>query len=200
MKTLLSSNTLFLKNKLGYILAFILAGFSWWLVEIFQIPTDNTLEPRTSSQHSPDYFSKNYLKKEMDEHGILKSELFAEEMLHYSDDGMTHMVKPVMTLYNSDSPPWIIQSETGILSMDGKDLSLNGKVFINRKKAEGVRQVRIETHNLRVRPEENYAEGDEWVKLTSPPHQTKATGIQMIFKKPISLKLLANVKSYYEIN
>ncbi len=194
------TNKFFLQNARAYILALILAGLSWWLVEIFQLPDNQTHKKKLSSAHSPDYFSKGYLKKEMDEQGNLKSTLFAEEMLHYSDDGVTHMINPVMSLYNSDSPPWVIKSETGILSVDGKNLWLNGKVFIHRNKGQGVKELGIETSNLRVKPEENYAEGDEWAKLSSPPQWTEGTGIQMIFKKPISLKLLANVKSYYEIN
>ncbi len=195
-----TSNKFFLQNARTYTLAFILAGLSWWLVELFQLPEEGANKITKLSQHSPDYFSKGYVKKEMDEQGILKSELFAKEMLHYSDDGVTHMVEPVMTLYNADSPPWVIRSETGVLSVDGKNLLLNGKVFINRAKADGVKALGIETRNLRVKPEENYAEGDEWAKLTSPPQWTEGVGIQMVFKKPISLKLLANVKSYYEIN
>jgi lipopolysaccharide export system protein LptC len=191
---------LFLENKYAYLLVLSLAIVTGWVVEIFQLPEDTVKSVDPVKKHSPDYFSKGYLKKEMDEQGMLKSELFAEEMLHYSDDGMTHMVKPVLTLYNDKSPPWVIQSDTGVLSMDGEDLSLNGQVIINRKAAKGIKQLRIETHNLRVRPKENYAESDEWAKLTSPPHWTEGIGIQMVFKKPISLKLLANVKSYYEIN
>ncbi len=200
MKYSLISNKLFLQNARTYVLALILAGLSWWLVEVFQLPDEVTDKTKKSSQHSPDYFSKGYLKREMDEQGVLKSKLFAKEMYHYSDDGVTHMVEPVMTLYNADSPPWVIQSETGILSVGGEDLLLNGKVFINRAKAAGVKALGIETSNLRVKPKENYAEGDEWAKLTSPPQWSEGVGIQMVFKKPISLKLLANVKSYYEIN
>ncbi|MDQ7091211.1 MAG: LPS export ABC transporter periplasmic protein LptC [Methylococcales bacterium] len=193
-------NKFFLQNSRTYVLAFILAGLSWWLVEAFQLSDDPKNKKVSLSTDSPDYFSKGYLKKEMDEQGRLKSKLFAEEMFHYSDDGVTHMVKPVMSLYNEDSPPWVIKSDTGILSVDGKDLWLNGHVFIHREKAEGVKELGIETRNLRVKPEENYAEGDEWAKLTSPPQWTEGVGIQMVFKKPISLKLLANVKSHYEIN
>ncbi|MCK5926174.1 MAG: LPS export ABC transporter periplasmic protein LptC, partial [Methylococcales bacterium] len=176
-----------------------LAGLSWWLVEIFRLPEDE--KPKSailSTQNSPDYFSKGYLKKEMDENGLLKSQLAAKEMRHYSDKGETHMTNPLMTLYNSDEPPWVIQSESGILSNNGTNLLLKGKVFIHRNKGEGVRELGIETSNLNVKLKESYAEGTEWTRITSLPHWTTGTGIQMTFKKPISLKLLANVKSYYD--
>ncbi|NOQ34437.1 MAG: LPS export ABC transporter periplasmic protein LptC [Methylococcaceae bacterium] len=195
-----TSNRIFLQNIRTYALALVLAGFSWWAVEIFQLPDEDESKSSELPKHSPDYFSKGYLKKEMDEQGLVKSKLFAEEMLHYSDDGVTHMTKPEMTFYNADTPPWIIKSESGTLSVDGKDLLLNGQVFVNRNKAENVKQLTIETTNLRVKTEESYAEGDEWAKLSSPPNWAEGIGIQMIFQKPISLKLLANVKSYYERN
>ena len=45
--------------------------------------------------HSPDYFSKGYTKWEMNELGTLKNKLLSDEMIHYSDDGTTHMVNPI---------------------------------------------------------------------------------------------------------
>ena len=195
-----TSNRIFLQNIYTYVFALLLAGASWWLVEIFYVPDEVRTEVSTLPKHSPDYFSKGYRKKEMDEQGSLKSELFAEEMLHYSDNGVTHMSKPIMTFFNPDTPPWVIKADTGTLSVDGEDLSLNGKVFINRDKSENTKQFAMETSNLRVKTQENYAEGDEWTKLSSPPHWAEGIGVQMVFKKPISLKLLANVKSYYERN
>ncbi|MCK4493731.1 MAG: LPS export ABC transporter periplasmic protein LptC [Methylococcales bacterium] len=192
-------NNVSLKKSTPYFLALSLAGLSWWLVEFFRLPDDEKRKPPALSiQKSPNYFSKGYLKKEMDKNGFLKSKLAAQEMNHYSNEGITKMLKPVMTLYNSKAPPWVIRSELGILSNNGKDLQLKGKVFIHRNKSEGVRELGIETSNLNVKLKDSYAEGSEWTKISSPPHWTTGTGIQMTFKKPISLKLLANVKSYYD--
>jgi lipopolysaccharide export system protein LptC len=188
-----------LKKSVPYLLAILVAGASWALVEYFRLPDDDMPSaPSVAKKNGPTYFSKRYLKKEMDENGGVKSQLAAEEMLHYSDEGETHMIKPVMTLYNKGAPPWIIQSEKGILSKNGQDLRLEGKVFIHRDKAEGVRELSIETTDLNVKLKESYAEGTDWATLRSPPHWTKGKGIQMKFSKPISLKLLANVKSYYD--
>ncbi|MCK5898845.1 MAG: LPS export ABC transporter periplasmic protein LptC [Methylococcales bacterium] len=192
-------NNVLLKKSIPYFLAFTLAGLSWWLVEFFRLPDDEKPKPNSLSiQNSPNYFSKGYLKKEMGENGLLKSQLAAQEMNHFSNEGITKMLNPVMTLYNSEDPPWVIRSESGVLSNNGKDLLLKGKVFIHRNKGEGVRELGIETSNLKVKLKDSYAEGSEWTKISSPPHWTTGTGIQMTFKKPISLKLLANVKSYYD--
>jgi lipopolysaccharide export system protein LptC len=183
------------ENKL-YLYIVVIALMSWWLAELTGVVEIN--HEQQAPAHSPDYFSKGYTKWEMNESGTLKKQLLAEEMIHYSDDGTTHMVNPLMYFYNDKTPPWIIKSETGILSGDGKDLLLNGKVTVNRAKAEGVSQLIINTSLLRVKPESSYAETNEWAELISPPNRTTGTGMKLIFAQPIHLELLANVKGKYE--
>ena len=182
------------ENKIYLYLA-IIALMSWWLVKL------TGLEEIYHGQvpaHSPDYFSKGYTKWEMNELGTLKSKLLSDEMIHYSDDGTTHMVNPIMFFHNEKTPPWVIKSETGILSGDGKDLLLNGKVTIDRAKATGVSQLTINTSMLKVKPETSYAETNEWAELISPPNRTTGTGMKLIFVAPVHLQLLANVKGKYE--
>lgn len=196
------SDQQFLRDLKIYTLVLLLAAISWGLVEKFRFSYQTEEESAEAIKHSADYFSKGYLRKDLNEQGQLKSELSAQGILHYSDDGTTHIDKPQLTLYNTDTAvsPWVVKSETGILSADGETLLLQGQVFIDRAKAEGVRQLNIRTSNLKVLPKTNYAEGADWVELISPPHRTEAKGIQITFKKPINLKLLSNVKSRYVPN
>lgn len=184
-----------LKEVKVYLWVAIIALSSWWLVklsdveEIFLAPTP---------AHSPDYFSKGYTKWEMNEVGKLKNKLLANEVIHYSDDQTTHLLYPVMYFHNDKTPPWVIKSEIGILSGDGKDLFLKGKVTIDREKANGAAQLTINTSMLRVKPKTSYAETDEWAELISPPNKTTGTGMKLTFAEPIHLQLLANVKGIYE--
>ncbi len=171
------------------------ALLSWWLAELTGLDDINRA---TIPPHSPNYFSKGYVKWEMDEAGQLNSKLLAEQMMHYSDDMTTHTVKPVMFFFNDNAPPWVIKSDTSILSADGKDLLLNGKVNISRAKAEGVTELIINTYNLKVKPETSYAETVEWAELLSPPNVTTGTGMKLIFAKPIRLELLSHVQGKYE--
>jgi lipopolysaccharide export system protein LptC len=196
------SDNLLLRDLKIYALVLLLAALSWWLVEIFRFEYQTAAGSLDAAKHSADYFSKGYLRKDLNEQGRLKNELSAQSILHYSDDGITHIDKPMLTLYNADPavPPWVVKSETGILSADGENLLLKGKVFIDRAKAKGTRQMNIRTSNLRVQPKASYAESDEWTELISPPHRTEGKGIQITFKKPIYIKLLSNVKSRYVPN
>jgi len=184
-----------LRNKKFYLYLAAIAITSQWLAQLADI---NNVNPVLVSAHSPDYFSKGYTKWQMNGHGTLENKLFSDEMTHYSGDGTTHTIKPLMFFYNDDSPPWVVKSETGILSSDGKDLLLNGIVTVDRAKAEKVRELKINTSNLRVKPETSYAETDAWAELISPPNRTTGTGMKLTFSKPVHLELLANVKGKYE--
>lgn len=196
------SDTLLKRDLKIYALVLLFAATSWALVQIFQVEYQIGEEVHEAPKHSADYFSHDYIRKDLNEQGLLKSELSAQSILHYSDDGTTHIDKPRLTLYNSDPsiPPWVVRSEKGILAADGEHLLLQGEVFIDKAATKGSRQINIKTTNLRVNPKTSYAEGDEWIEILSPPHRIEAKGVQMTFKKPIHINLLSNVKSRYVLN
>jgi lipopolysaccharide export system protein LptC len=186
-----------LRHKKFYLLLTTLALVSWGLVRLIEGDDE---QRSIAPAHSADYFSNGYTKFEMNELGKLNKKLIADKVTHYSDDDTTHTVNPLMFFYNEKTPPWVINAQVGILSADGKDLLLNGKAVITRAKAEGVKELIINTSNLRVKPETSYAETDEWAELISPPNTTTGIGMKMVFVTPIHLELLANVKGKYETN
>lgn len=184
-----------LNGHYSYLYLFIIAVMSWWLVKLTGV---DELGRIAVPAHSPDYFSKGYTKWEMSEQGRPKSKLLADDMVHYSDDGTTHLGNPLMFFYNEKIPPWVIKSETGILSGDGKDLLLKGKVTVDRAAAEGVKELKIFTSDLKVKPETSYAETDAWAELINLPSWTTGMGMKLIFAEPIHIELLSNVKGSYE--
>jgi lipopolysaccharide export system protein LptC len=184
-----------LDGKYHYVIFAVIALLSWWLVKLTII---NPLTHHEGVAHSADYFSKGYTKWEMSKTGGLKTTLLADKMVHYKDDGTIHLDNPVMTFYNATTPPWVIRSETGVLSADGKDLLLNGKAVIDRAKAQGIKAVTINTTNLKVKPEISYAETADWAELISLPNRTTGIGMKMTYIEPIRVELLAKVRGHYE--
>ncbi|MGR9114997.1 MAG: LPS export ABC transporter periplasmic protein LptC [Gammaproteobacteria bacterium] len=180
-----------------YSYAAILAVLSWWLLEL--TGSDETPSRVLNKSHTPEYFSAGYIKWEMDEAGKLKSKLIAKTMTHYGDDGTTHLQTPALTLVNKEAPPWIIQSETGIVSADGKQILLEGKAVVEREGAPGFSPLKINSSNLRVKPEQNYAETDDWAELLSPPNRTEGIGMQLKYGDPIHIKLFSKVRGKYEL-
>ena len=180
-----------------YLVLFVLVFSSWFLADIFE-PEET--EVAQIVDNSPDYFSTGYYKKEMAEDGLAKNELSADKMTHYSEDKTTHLVSPVMTLHNSDTPPWIIRSETGILEADGDNLLLAGKVFINRESINKRNAFKLNTSNLRVKLSTSYAETDEWAVIIDGRNRTEGVGMESTFVDPIRVKFLSRVKGRYEFN
>ena len=173
----------------------LLTVVSWWLS---QHSGSDDIIVSDAPPNSPDYFSTNYSKIEMDTQGMPLNKVVADKVTHFSDDDTTELINPVMTLFKGDAPPWIIRSETGIVPAGGRDLFLNGKVFIDREKAPGYKRIKVITSNLRVKPEQNYAETDEWTELIMPPNRTTGTGMEANFSEPLRIKLLSGVRGRYE--
>jgi len=182
-------------NNVRYLYAAVVALLSWWLVQLTEFGTPQGI---VVGPHSPDYFSKGYSKWEMDGQGKLKKQLLTDEIIHFSDDNITYLFNPLISFYRDLVPPWVIGSETGVLSADGKELLLNGKVVIDRAAAAQVRALKINTSNLKVLPETSYAETKEQAELISPPNWTTGIGMKLVFIEPIRLQLLDKVKGKYE--
>jgi lipopolysaccharide export system protein LptC len=185
----------YLEGRYRYVFFSIAALLSWWLVKLTVI---DLINKRVTVAHSEDYFSHGYTKWEMAKTGELKTQLLADKMVHYKDDGTLHLDKPVMSFYNANTPPWVIRSETGIVSADGKTVWLNGKAIVDRAKAEGVSPLTINTSNLKVNPETSYAQTADWAELISTPQRTVGTGMKLVYVKPIRVELLAKVRGRYE--
>ncbi len=184
-----------LTGKKRYIFLTIIAILSAWLAK-----TSETLQNTINNNpaHSPDYFSTGYSKWQMNEQGTVKNKLNADKIVHYSDDDTTRSIRPVMLFYNEKNPPWIIRSETGLLSANGNVLLLEGEVTIERGKTKDQGPLTINTSMLKVQPNKNYAETEKWAEFINPPNKTTGTGMSMTYIAPIHIEFLANVRGNYE--
>ncbi len=189
-------------SRIRLYIVLLVLGLCSWLAAYFL--EENLSTEYTAEGHSPDYFSVNYLKKETDQKGWLKNELFADKMVHYADDGTTHLTSPVMTLYNSkqnpDVAPWLITAEEGLLEADNEHLLLTGQVFIGREKTKKHNMFKINTSELRITLPINFAETTEWAELLNGRNRTEGVGLEATFTDPIQIKFLSKVKGRYEFN
>jgi len=174
--------------------ALLLAAGTWWLAH------QGTEEPEYEPQpDSPDFHLEHFTATTMGPDGKPDKRLSAEHMVHYPADDSTELTRPRMTVFDEDRPPWHIRSETGWVSGDREIVLLNGEVKIDRSAAEEVRSLHLTTRNLRVQPEQNYAETDEYVYAESDNSWVESTGMQAWLKKPMRIKLLAKVRGRYEV-
>jgi lipopolysaccharide export system protein LptC len=90
-----------------------------------------------------------------------------------------------------------VDSETAWVSADGTLILLQGDVLITREGDSDDRPMRIVTSNLRVQPEQDYAETDEKVRVISETDWVDSIGMQAWMRPPSRLKFLSQVKGYY---
>jgi lipopolysaccharide export system protein LptC len=179
-----------------YVYVSIAAFLSWGLLQINQ----RRAETVEIAQNSPDFISNNYYKKQMGVDGLPQSELVAKKMLHDKVDGSSHFQEPIMTLFHSGQSPWVIKAEQGVMEKDGDHLQLLGNSLISRDAYQNKAALTIKTADLKVNLATHFAQTDAWAEITSSPHKTSGTGMEVTFVSPIHLKLLSKVKGRYEIN
>lgn len=172
------------------------AAITWWFGPRQGAPEIQA----TRDDTRPDYYLKGFTATQMGADGTPLRRLKAERMEHFPHDDSTVLESPLMTVFEPQRPPWTVESEQGWLSGDGELLLLQGAVEIHREQSEGVRPVHIYTRDLRVQPEQNYAETDRPIEIRSDNSRVTSIGMQAWFARPSRIKLLANVRGHYEVN
>lgn len=180
------------------ILAFLLialGGWSWWTSK------HQEEAPATSPADGPgqtiDYYVKDFSVTTMTPEGKPARRLQAELMQHFLADDTTQLQQPFLQVFNPDAPFWEVRASTGWISGDGELVLLSGDVDIKRRGDEQNRPIRVVTSNLRVQPNQDYAETDEPVTITSELSKVTSVGMQAWLRDPVRLKLLSNTRAHY---
>jgi lipopolysaccharide export system protein LptC len=173
-----------------------LALGTWWLRQ-------GTVEDRRGRTplppHTPDYWVEQLDTWETDPAGHPRRRLIAERLEHFPDDQSTLLDRPQLLLLEPGRPPWRLRAERGWVSPDGDLVLLQGEVHIDREAADDTLPIHLVTRDLRVQPEDEYAETEQAVRATSGPHRLDSTGLQAWLRPPVRIKLLANVRGHYEV-
>lgn len=176
-------------------LLILIAGLSWWLAERETPHRDQ--EAMHEGPREVDYYLRDLQATTMTPAGLPARTLAAAELRHYPDDDTTELLEPRLTVHQRKGPPWQVTAETGWVSADGSLVLLDGPVHIERAAGPSNRPLQIDTRDLRIQPQQDYAETDERVRVRSLKDRIDATGMQAWLRRPARIKLLANVKGYY---
>ena len=146
-----------------------------------------------------DYYAVNLLRTIADESGKTKNILYAEKLTHFSDDDHTELDKPVLTMFSGDGPPWVVHGEQGVVSSRGAEVYLKGPVLVLRDADRNGRTVRAETSNVKILPDEDYGETEEFVQILSPPDELSGVGMQAHFGSALRVTVLSSVRRKHEV-
>lgn len=143
-----------------------------WLQRGKEIPGPVTAD----RERRPDYTVDNFSLTTMDEYGVPHRSLTAIELRHYADDGSKELEAPDLTLHMETGLPWQIRSETAWISGDNKRIRMQGKVWVDRGTGATTRPVHMETRDLLLQRDENYARTDQPVWIRTPVGRISAAG------------------------
>jgi len=176
-----------------FVLLLLVGATSWLLSRLDE--NDKTAD--RDDRHESDSFMEHLIRTTMDAEGKLKQRLQADYMEHFPHDDRTELVRPYLELYNTQGEPWQVRADHGQVSAHGKEILLKGQVHVWRNDAGGRREVEVLTNELRVLPEEEYAETRVAATLISPSSESRGIGMRF-FMKEKRLALLSKVKTHYE--
>ncbi|MFT5173491.1 MAG: lipopolysaccharide export system protein LptC [Gammaproteobacteria bacterium] len=171
-----------------------LAVGSFWTLSRLDL---DLLAPNAERQHTPDFYMENFVTTKMDEFGAVHRRVEADYMAHFPDTDTREFQQPYMVMYRQAAQPWHVRSERGWLSASGDVMLLLGKVHIWRDDANGVKELDVNTEDLRVLPEREYGETDKPVVITTATTQTHGVGMKAYLAES-RLELLSKVHTRHE--
>lgn len=172
----------------------LIATGGWWLSE--EIATDRSTA-QTGSAALPDYSMRDFTLTSMSREGKPKHMLTADSMIHHPDQGSSDLLNPYLEFYRPPQQPWRIRSETGKANDEGSLVNLLGEVHIWREASDNTRAMTLDTHNLTVQPNRDYAETHEPVQITTEGSTIQGTGMRAYFDTE-QVELLSDVRGVHE--
>jgi len=166
-------------------------ALAWWLRQGEETPGSNMDDP----ERRPDYTVDDFNVTTMDELGAPHRHLTATELRHYPDDDTKELETPRLTLYVETGPPWLVRSETAWISSDDNLIRMHGEVYIDRAAGVETRPVHMKTREVVVKRDENYAQTDQPVRITSESDWVTAeNGAQVWLEEKLRIRLLGRVR------
>jgi lipopolysaccharide export system protein LptC len=115
-------------------------------------------------------------------------------MAFFGDTHTKELTHPHLVMYREQAEPWHVASERGWVSADDDVVMLLGKVDIWRDTPDGKREIHVETEDLRVLPNDQYAETELPVSISTPESFTRGTGMRAYLDES-RVELLSRVRT-----
>jgi lipopolysaccharide export system protein LptC len=169
-----------------------LAGMTYWLDQKVQPE-----EPHENSPKDPDFLAEDFLVTRMNKDGTPRYTVKAKKLVHYPGDKSTTLDFPELTHFDPDTAPVSMRADHGLLSNNGEDAYFTGNVVVRRGAFADQKEMMLQTSYLHVIPDEDLAETDREVTLTSGNGVVKSLGLEFN-NATRTLKLLSRVRGTFE--
>ncbi len=173
-----------------------LLSLGWWIREL----TAPVEIKRQASMESPSAYAEQLTVHTFDTSGRLEQTLKTPHMEHYESRNTSDLSQPVLWRFNPDTPPWRMQAEQALVHNDEDRIFLPGEVIIDRAANSQHPPYHIVTRDLHLETADAHATTEQPVLIESDQQQITAIGMEGWLKAPIKLKLLHQVRGYYEFD
>ena len=174
-------------------LLLLLAATYWLNQQVQPLPSKQD----TSKRHDPDFIISKLVATTLNEQGVPRFLMSAQNIVHYPDDDSTHLEEPQLSSLYADRPAVYTSSRQGEVSSKGNEVFLRDEVKIVRAASAAQSEMTITTSYLHVIPDLDLADTDRPITMMDAHNIVHAVGLQFDNKERI-VKLLAQVKSQHE--
>lgn len=189
-------------NTAGILLLALAIFYSarYWPQRLPMIP--ESVAPVTEDAR-PDYVITDFHAIDLDESGRIRYELTATQLAHFGTPQRADLTAPDMIFYRDnhaeagERPPWQLTARNGTLSESGKRLDLAGNVRVARLVAEDSDGMTMETEQLTVYGDREFAQTSRPVALRAAQAQLTGTGMDIDLKHG-QLNLHTRVRGHYD--
>lgn len=154
-------------------------------------------EERKVTTREPDYYLESMIRTTTNIGGNLKNILRSNLVEHFPDDDSLELLEPHFEIYNEGPEPWHVVSERAWVSSGNEIVLLKGKVDIWKNNEYGEKAYEIFTSEVKVLPDEKYAETDMPAKIIGPGSETDTIGMRVKFSEG-RVELMDRVRTTYE--
>jgi lipopolysaccharide export system protein LptC len=159
---------------------FFAAALTTWLLRY--LGTER-VGPGEQVFHDPDYYMEDFSTLTLEEDGRAKNRLKAVYMAHYQDNDTTELLKPAMEIYRVGRLPLYLSAERGWVTDDNNVVVLRGNVRLWEDDAAGKRVLQVDTTEVKVLLDSEYAETDQRAVIVSKSSTITGTGMRAYLKE-----------------
>jgi lipopolysaccharide export system protein LptC len=172
----------------------VLLSLGWW---INRLTEPEEIRPPRAGRY-PDSYAEGLMVSTYDEQGNLKQQLQSQRMFYFEQEGLTELEQPTLWHHSPNAPSLRMWAQQGLIRRSEETLRLPGRVVIDRPRDMDLPPLHIITQDLTLRFEDTFASTDGPVRIESDQQWMTATGMEAWMKQPLRLKLLHDVRGYYE--
>lgn len=166
-------------------------AITWYIFSVSSIEQTQIAFPKDNTPKKvADTFFNDANIISFSETGDPKSKIIGTQIFHYPGEEDSEIIRPIITIFRDKGLPVRITADHGWINKEGTRVFLKGHTIIKRKKSLHNQFSQLETPELTIWPNKNFAETDKAVKITTDT--TIATGVGM--------KAYLNKEHYYLLN